>query len=278
MAKKLKMIKRRNEEQQPPMQMQKAGDKHAWFLEEIPKFKVQVPIVKSATIYLSTFDESKPSLAALLNDLRSFRADDRITMIFNSPGGLVSEGRAIINAALQTGSDLQTELLSEASSMAAVMFCIGDRRVIYENSSLMFHNFSGGVIGKGHEMKSRLKHNINNISLFFKSYIIGLSDEEIKQMIEGKDFWFGAKKMCERGIATHVNVDGIMIPAKRYTKLLKKAKKLAKKQDTTIHSLAEGSLFGINVLDKLVQEQNAAMDNISNVISEAVGSNEIMYN
>ncbi len=271
-----RMTRTRRNDETP--QLQKSGDKHAWFLEDMPKFKIHVPIVKSATVYLSTFDESKTQVANLLNDLRVFKPDDRITMIFNSPGGLVSEGRAIINAVTATGADIQTELLSEASSMAAVMFCIGDRRIVYENSSLMFHNFSGGVGGKGHEMKDHLKHIIKNIELFFRSYIIGLSDKEIQQMVDGKEFWFGAKKMCERGIATHVNINGILIPAKRYLKALKKAKKIAKKTDEELSTIAEGNLLGIDVMSKIVEEQNIAMDGVTATISSVVSNNEFLYN
>jgi hypothetical protein len=199
-------------------------------------------------------------------------------MIFNSPGGLVSEGRAIINAVQDTGASIQTELLSEASSMAAIMFCIGDRRIIYENSSLMIHNFSGGIGGKGHEMKVRLKHTIKNITAFFRGHIIGLSEEEIQQMLNGKEFWFGAKELCERGIATHVNVNGIMIPAKRYLKALKQAKRKAKKQDIKVSSIAESLILGIDVMSEIIEEQHVAMERITNTITETVTNNEFLYN
>ena len=268
--------KKRNQDQ--PRNSPRSGEKHVWFLEEMPKFKVNVPIIKSATLYLSTFMESKPNLAVLLNDIRQLGSEDRITLIFNSPGGLVSEGRAIINAVQNTGADIQTELLSEASSMAAIMFCIGDRRIIYENSSLMFHNFSGGVGGKGHEMKDRLKHTIKNITAFFRGNIIGLTEDEIQQMLDGKEWWFSSKEMCERGIATHVNIDGVMIPAKRYLKALKKAKKLAKKEGVKVSSIAESLIFGVDVMSEIIEEQNKAMAEVTNIISEAVTSNEFLYN
>jgi len=265
-----------NEKQ--PGNSQKSGEKHVWFLEEMPKFKVTIPMIKSATLYLSTFTESKPNLAVLLNDIRQLGPDDRITLIFNSPGGLLSEGRAIINAVRNTGADIQTELLSEASSMAALMFCLGDRRIIYENSSLMFHNFSGGIGGKGHEMKDRLKHTIKNITAFFRGNIIGLTEDEIQQMLDGKEWWFSSKGMCKRGIATHVNVGGIVITAKLYIKTLNKAKKIAKKKNIKITSISEAELFGIDVMTKIIEDQNSAMDNVTNILSDTVANNEFLYN
>jgi len=269
-------MSRKNENR--PTNAPKSGEKHVWFLKEIPKYKINIPIIRSAVFYLSTFTESKPSLAVLLEDIRQLTPDDRITLIFNSPGGLVSEGRAIINAVKNTGADIQTELLSEASSMAAIMFCIGDRRIIYENSSLMFHNFSGGIIGKGHEMKDHLKHITKNITSFFRGHVIGLSETEMQKMLDGKEWWFGAKEMCERGIATHVNIDGIMIPAKRYLKALKKAKKLAKKQGIKVSSISESFIFGIDVMADIIEEQNEAMEQVTDILSEAVANNEFLHN
>ena len=264
-----------NKEQQLQL---KAGKKHAWFIEEIPKFKVDIPIVKAATLYLSEFDENKIDLSALLNDLRQFGAGDRITLVFNSPGGLVTEGKAIINTIKRTGSDIQTEIISSAASMAAIMFCIGDRRLVHENSTIMFHNYRGGVIGKGHEMEQRLEHMQRNLPAFFRANIIGLTDEEINQMFDGKDFWFGAKEMAKRGIATHIIVDNVYIPAKDYIKVLKKAQKEAKKEGINIKSIEEAMGYGIDVLSEIVQEQNESIEEITAIISEAVTSNELLYN
>ena len=256
----------------------KVGKNHVWFLNEMPKFKVAVPIIRSATLYISAFEEGKTNLPILLHDIKEFTADDRITLIFNSPGGLISEGRALINAVLNTGADIQTEILSEASSMAAVTFCIGARRIVYENSSLMFHNFSGGYYGKGQEIQDHLHHSIKNISQFFKAHMVGLTDKEIRQMIKGKEFWFCAEEMAERGIATHVSVDGILIPAKRYIKALKKARKKAKKQKVEVNSISEANIYGIDVMSEIIEEQNKAMDEVTNIISDVVGNNEFLYN
>jgi serine/threonine-protein kinase RIO1 len=162
--------------------------------------------------------------------------------------------------------------------MAAFMFCIGHRRIVYENSSLMFHNFSGGVTGKSQEMKDYLKHTIKNVTSFFKGHVLGLSDKEIKAMIKGQEFWFCTKEMCERGIATHVNIEGVIVPAKQYLNILKKAKRKAKKKGLKISSIAQASLNGINVMDPIISDQNQSFEEISEHISSAVQSNEFLYN
>jgi ATP-dependent Clp protease protease subunit len=258
--------------------MQKNGIRHTWFIDEIPKYRVEVPKMKSITTYLSEFSENEINLAHLMDDLRQMGVDDKITFILNSPGGLVSEGKTIINMAKSTGAFIKTELLAEAASMAAIIFCIGEQRVIYENSTLMFHNFTSGLYGKGHEIKERLKHVSFNFELFFKSNAIGLTDKEIVKMMEGKDYWFDAKEMCQRGIATHVVVENIMIPASQYLKLLKKAKKQAKNYKVEIDSLSEALLYDIDVLTPFYEKQQAELNKINETIVNLVTSNELLYN
>jgi len=275
-----KIITNTKNDSKPTHHSLKTGQKHSWHLEDIPKFKIAVPVIKSITIYISEFNESSTSLPLLLKDLKDFVPGDRINLIFNSPGGLISEGRVIINAILATGANIQTEILSEASSMAAVTFCIGDRRIVYENSSLMFHNFSGGYYGKGNEVQDHLEHSIKNITQFFKAYMIGLSDKELKKMISGKEYWFCAEEMAERGLATHVKVKDILIPAKTYIKALKKARKQSKKtkKSPSINSISEAALYGIDVMTDIVQDQNNALDEVSDTISSIVDGNEFLYN
>jgi ATP-dependent protease ClpP protease subunit len=168
-------------EQQPkaPANNKLRGDRHLMFTKVVPQYDIEVLAIKSATLYLSTMMENKINLAELLNEISDFGPDDKIKIVINSPGGRVSEGKSLINSLLSTGSKITTELISDAASMAAVLFCVGHKRVAYENSGIMFHTFSSGYIGKGGEMKDYIKHTSKNLNAFFKAHIIGLTDEEI---------------------------------------------------------------------------------------------------
>ncbi len=235
------------------------GEKHVLYKKVIPKLNIENPPINEVTMYLSTFEENKINLAAILNDLSELTPEDSIKLRINSPGGLLNEGKSLINAIQNTGALVTTELLSDAASMAAIMFCIGDKRVIYESSSIMFHTFSSGYMGKGQEMESYTKHASKNNDAFFKAHILGMSETEIQSMSDGKDFWFNTKEMCQRGIATHVVVRGLTIPAKKYLKLLKKVKKVSKKTFTDVKirpkTLAEALIYGIDALSPIAEEK-----------------------
>ncbi len=252
------------------------GEKHVLYKKVVPKWRIDNPPINEVTMYLSTFEENKVNLAAILNDLNELDSEDLIKLRINSPGGLLNEGKSLINAFHDTGAFITTELMSDAASMAAIIFCIGNKRVIYENSTIMFHTFSSGYMGKGQEMEAYTKHSSKNNDAFFRAHIVGMSEEEIQKMTDGKDFWFNAKEMCKRGIATHVVVHGLSIPAKRYLKLLKKVKKEAKKaypkERIRPKTLAEGLVYGIDALTPISEMQQEYIANTHQQLSELIGS------
>ncbi len=252
------------------------GEKHVLYKKVIPKLNIENPPINEITLYLSTFEENKINLAAILNDLSELNPEDSIKLRINSPGGLLNEGKSLINAIQNTGAFVETELLSDANSMAAIMFCIGDKRVIYEGSSLMFHTFSSGYMGKGQEMESYTKHATKNNDAFFRAHILGMTDVELQKMSDGKDFWWDAKKMCKRGVATHVVVRGLTMTAKRYLKLLKKVKKAAKKafpkEKIRPKTLAEALIYGVDSLSPIAEEKQARFEETQNQLNQLLGS------
>jgi ATP-dependent protease ClpP protease subunit len=188
-------------------------------------------------IFIGRFFELKRGLHAVFNELKKAKSDDKFEIIINSGGGLVNEGMQFFNIILEKFPNSTTTYLDNSGySMGALLFSMGSKRVIYPYSDLMYHNYAGGAFGKGGELKARVKHFDNLIKNFFHDIIVTqgfLSEDEYKRMLIGKDYWFDAKAMCKRGIATHVIVEGKEITAKEYLKLLKKRKNKikAKKED-----------------------------------------------
>jgi ATP-dependent protease ClpP protease subunit len=184
-------------------------------------------------IFIGRFFELKKGLHAVFNELKKAKKDDKFEIIINSGGGFVNEGMQFYNIILEKFPNSTTTYLDNRGySMGALLFSMGSKRVIYPYSDLMYHNYAGGAFGKGEEIKAQVKHFDKLIQNFFHEIIVSqgfLSEDEYRKMIIGKDYWFDAKELCKRGIATHVIVDGEEITAKEFLKLLKKRKK-AKKQ------------------------------------------------
>ncbi len=210
------------------------SENHTLFVKQVPESKrtidqrkniVQIrPKYKVYTIYIEKFKELKRGLHSVFNALRTASADDKLEIRINSGGGFVNEGQQFYNIMNEKFHKRTTTYLdNHGYSMGALLFCMGDRRVIYPYSDLMFHNYSSGIGGKGGEIVSRIEHTDAHIKAFFRNIIVDkgfLSDVEFEKMLIGQDFWMGAKELCERKIATHVIYQGKAIKAKKYLKIL----------------------------------------------------------
>ncbi len=211
-----------------------SSENHTLFIKQIPEFRHPIdrrkniaqirPKHKVYTIYIERFKELKRGLHSVLNELRTAGSDDKLAIRINSGGGFVNEGKQFYNLMNEKFHKRTTTYLdNHGYSMGALLFCMGDKRVIYPYSDLMFHNYSSGVGGKGGEIVSRIEHTDAHIKAFFRNIIVDkgfLSDVEFEKMLIGQDFWMGAKELCERKIATHVIYKGKEIKAKKYLKIL----------------------------------------------------------
>lgn len=172
--------------------------------------------------------EFEKNLHDIYNELWNAEVNDKLELRINSHGGLVNEGGQFYSIIKNKFNGRCTTVLDNCGySMGAVIFSLGDKRVITERADLMFHDYSGGLGGKGGEIEARNKHDQVHIRDFFKEVILKqgfLTKKEFNKMLIGQDYWMGAKELCKRGIATHVLYNGKEIKAKKYLKILKKGK------------------------------------------------------
>jgi len=220
------------------------SEHHTLFVEKIPEERVPIsddsplhyliiPSHRLFRVFISSFSENKKGLHAIFNELRKADPYDHLELRINSDGGLVTEGQQFFNIILEKfGENTTTYLDNHGYSMGALLFCMGENRIIYPYSELMFHNYSHGSWGKGGNVKSQVKHTARSLTSFFKDITVSqgfLKKKEFKEMLLGKDFWMDCEEMCKRGIATHVVIWDDTISARKYLKGLKKKKKANKK-------------------------------------------------
>jgi ATP-dependent protease ClpP protease subunit len=228
------MIKYKNEE--PKEQDNTINSKHhTMFVEDIQETKIEytkergvykvTPTHQKFTLYISDFMEFERGLHSIFNTLWNASEYDELELRINSGGGLLKEGQQFSNIIENKFKNRTTTILdSMGYSMGALNFLMGDKRIVMENSDLMFHNYSTFMMGKGNEIAAELKHNQRHFKKYFHKLIVlsgALSKKEFEQMWHGKDFWMDTKELCQRGIATHVLVGGQEVKAKKYLKLLK---------------------------------------------------------
>ncbi len=183
--------------------------------EEYAALREVVPKHKKFTLYIEEFGHQRNQLHKVLYELRKATEHDILELRINSDGGLISEGIILYNAMRELFNG-RTVTFNDATgySMGAMLFSLGDERVSYEDSSLMFHNYSTGYGGKGGELKSYVEYGDRHFDDFFRKKIVAkgfLTTEEYEDMRKGQDFWFDSAEMAKRGISTHVIVSGFKL-------------------------------------------------------------------
>jgi hypothetical protein len=84
-------------------------------------------------------------------------------------------------------------------SAATMVFMCADQFEVTPHSVFMFHNYSGGAIGKGGEMIDQLLHERKwSERLMNEVYKDFMTDEEIKSMLDNKDMWMDGEDVVIR--------------------------------------------------------------------------------
>ncbi|SFV56077.1 ATP-dependent Clp protease proteolytic subunit [hydrothermal vent metagenome] len=218
------------------------SERHSLYIKDVRERKVLVdgdkklydiiPSHKEYRFFVGVFFELKRGLHDVFNQLHNASKYDRLELFINSHGGLIFEGKQFYNIIQRKFKNRTTAYLDNLGySMGALLFCMADKRVAYEYSDFMFHNYWGGVHGKGGEIKAKVEHSSRVLEKFFHDIIVKqgfLTEKEFEQMLVGQDYWMDTKELCKRGIATHVIIDEEEITAKEYLKILKEQKKKKK--------------------------------------------------
>lgn len=124
---------------------------------------------------------------------------DTIFIHLNTPGGHIDTGVQIINAMQNSQAKVVTILEATAYSLGTLIFLAGDEMVVNDHCMMMFHNFNGGLVGKGNELVSELEATVSWFrSLAQDIYIPFLSQEEFERIARGEDMWMQTPEIRKR--------------------------------------------------------------------------------
>lgn len=125
--------------------------------------------------------------------------NDVIYIHLNTPGGQLDTGVQIVNAMQNSQAKVVTVLESTAYSLGTLIFLAGDEMVVNEHCMMMFHNFNGGLVGKGNELVSELEATVKWFSTLAQDiYIPFLTQDEFDRIARGEDMWMQSPEIKER--------------------------------------------------------------------------------
>jgi len=182
-----------------------------------------IPSYTKYRLFIGDFmDDSQHGWNEIKDKLMNADALDFLEVHISSYGGLTTEGIELFNIINTRFKDAQV-YLNYGFSMGALSFLYFEDRNIYENSEIMFHNWSGGFGGKAADIEDHFKHTKRYLSGFFESVMKPyFSKKEIKKILNGKEKWLNSYEMLKRGIATGIIKDGEYYSAEEYLERFKK--------------------------------------------------------
>lgn len=126
-------------------------------------------------------------------------SDALIVLKINSPGGYLDSALSLIEAIKFSEATVVCELSGTVAS-AATMIALACHNIdIAPYTTFMIHNFSGGAMGKGHELLSNIEFMIKSNKAFFEDIYEGfLSEDEIATVLAGKDIYLNDDEVMER--------------------------------------------------------------------------------
>lgn len=156
-------------------------------------------VARNIDIYIS--DEfAEPLLyCEMIHVIRTASPNDTISIHLNTPGGRLDTGVQLISAIRSSEARIVTILDGVAHSMGALLFLCGHEMIIHDHAQLMFHTYSGGVFGKGSDIRGQTDATEDWFRIIANDICHPfMSKREIQRMLKGEDFWFQTEQIEQR--------------------------------------------------------------------------------
>ena len=131
--------------------------------------------------------------------IRHAKETDLVKIYINSYGGDLFTAIQFMRVLADTDATVIASVEGACMSAATMIFMCADSYEVTPHSIFMFHNYSGGTIGKGGEMIDQLQHERKWSERLMKEiYQDFMSDEEIQSMLSNKDIWMDGEEVVKR--------------------------------------------------------------------------------
>lgn len=156
--------------------------------------------------------------------MRSATENDIIYIHINSGGGEMFTAIQLMRSMQETQACVVASVEGMCMSAATLLFLTADVCEISEHSHFMFHTYSSGNWGKGHEQLASVQADDKWAKHLFETAYKGFLDpKEIQKIIDGKDFWMNPTEVNKRLLNRNKKLKG----PKEAKKALLKPKKSA---------------------------------------------------
>lgn len=166
--------------------------------------------------------------------IRHAKETDIVKLYINSYGGDLFTAIQFMRVLADTDATVIVSVEGACMSAATMIFMCADNFEVTPHSIFMFHNYSGGTIGKGGEMIDQLQHERKWSERLLKEiYQDFMSEEEIESMLSNKDLWMDGEEVVKRISAKLVKQNAELEEATKLVSKKTPAKKPVAKRPAT---------------------------------------------
>lgn len=160
---------------------------------------INKPVASLHTFYLSGTIEEPSEYISWFEIMRNAGENDVIQIHINSYGGDLFTAIQFLRAIADTPAHVVCSVEGACMSAATMIFLSADTFEVSEHSIFMFHNYSGGTIGKGGEMIDQIQHERKwSQHLMKRIYADFLTEPEIASILDNKDMWMDGEEVLKR--------------------------------------------------------------------------------
>lgn len=141
--------------------------------------------------------------------------NDSVNLLVNSSGGRTDSIWQIIEAMKGCRGDVSVTVIGAAYSAASMLACMAPECYIADSAEFMLHTAHYGSIGTVPNVKGQTEFATRQINkLLDQAYKGFLSDKELDELKNGKEFWFDSEESQKRMIRRYKYLNGLNKPVK----------------------------------------------------------------
>ena len=180
-------------------------------------------ITQQANTHLVFIDDDivEPSnYRDVIHCLATCNENDSVNLLVNSSGGRTDSIWQIIEAMKGCNGDVSVTVIGAAYSAASMLACMAPECYIAESAEFMLHTAHYGSIGTVPNVKGQTDFATRQINrLLDKAYKGFLTDKELEELKNGKEYWFDAEEAGKRMVRRYKYLSGLSNPKPKKLKV-----------------------------------------------------------
>ncbi len=143
--------------------------------------------------------EDSEDFIDFIRAIREAKATDLIRIHIDCCGGDVSTALILCDNLKYSKATVEISVEGLCASAATLIMLSGDQWEILEHAHIMIHAWSGMIFGKWHEQKAKFQFDKTYFEDVWRKLYKGfLTDQEIEEVLNGRDIWLTASETLDR--------------------------------------------------------------------------------